>query len=261
MVHFNRYIAALTFSTAMCMSAFAATSPTTQDSTLLPKIGQPYVIELKKPEYGVSRCMLTPVFESDSMTVALSTDHVFAAGDVFVVVGSEVVDSTAKFPVRDALMKRASDESIQVKIRRAGKEMTVTAKCSDAKPFYDLLLEAGFAASNNDAIGCSDKMRAAAGLHALNFFPMHLAFQCGRLAGRIVGLADQAKAYYEVYEQLIRESQWSTDALNRNRATILTAVEALRKGNAAYLADDLKQQFDQALSAKMQTTASLGDGR
>jgi hypothetical protein len=243
------------------MGAFAATSPTTQDSALLPKIGQPYVIELKKPEYGVSRCMLTPVFASDSMTVALSTDRIFAAGDIFVAVGGEAIDSTAKFPVRDALMKRASDESIPIRIRRASKEIAVTAKCTDAKVFYDLLLEAAFAAANNDAAGCADKMRAAAGLHALNFYPMHLAFQCGRLAGRIVGPTDQAKAYYEVYEQLIRESQWSVDALNRNRSTILTAVDALRKGNAVLLADDLKQQFDQALSAKTQTTASLVEGR
>jgi flavin-dependent dehydrogenase len=104
-------------------------------------------------------------------------------------------------------------------------------------------------------------MRAAGGLHGLNFFPMHLAFQCGRLAGRIVGPTDQAKAYYEVYEQLIRESQWSADALNRNRGAILTAVEALRKGNAAFLADDLKQQFDQALAPKGPPIASLGSTR
>jgi len=261
MVHLKLSLVALTISTAICVGAFAGNSPTTQDSTLLPKIGEPFATEYKKSEYGVSRCMLTPVLESDRMTVALSTDRVFAAGDVFVAVGSDIIDSTAMFPVRDALMKRAAEESIQVKIRRAGKEITVTAKCTDAKVFYDLLLEAGFAASKNDAAGCSDKLRGAASLHALNFSPMHLAFQCGRLAGRIVGPTDQAKAYYEVYEQLIRESQWSADALNRNRGTILTAVDALRKGNAAFLADDLKQQFDQALTAKTQTTASLGDAR
>jgi hypothetical protein len=212
---------------------------------------------LKRPEYGVSRCTITPLLASDSMTVAISVDRVFSAGDVVMAIGNDPVDPTAKTPVRDLLMKHGADETVPVKVRRGDKEMVVSAKCTDAKPFNDLVLEAAFAASKNDAAACADKMNAARQLHAIGFPMMFLAFQCARISGRLSNPADVARSYYDTYRTMLLANTWSPDALSRIRSDMLLAVDALKKSNAALLADDLKQQYDQALAAKSQpaTTA------
>ena len=49
----------------------------------------------------MSRCTLTPVLASDGMTVAVSVDKVFSAGDVVIAIADEKVDVSAKTPVRD----------------------------------------------------------------------------------------------------------------------------------------------------------------
>jgi len=193
--------------------------------------------------------MLTPLFSTDQMTVAVSTDRVFSAGDIIIAVGDDPIDSTAKTPVRDLLMKYGPTETLAIKIRRADKELVVTAKCADAKPFYDLQLEGAFAASKSDFATCADKMTGANRLHNLGAHVQWLAFQCARQAGRMVGSA-LAQGYYEVHRQLILESAWSSDSLGGIRGTILSAVDTLQKNNASLLGDDLKQQYDQALSAK-----------
>lgn len=220
--------------------------------------------ELRKSEFATSRCMLTPVFAGDGMTVALSTDRIFASNDVIVGVGEDKLDPSVKFPVRAVLMKHGPSEQVSVRVRRSGKELTVTAMCADAKPFYDAQLEGAFAMSKGDAARCSDKFGEASRIHALNVGPMNLAYNCAVLAGRFVTPADTAKSYYEVYRHLILESQWSSDSLGNNRANILTAVDFLNKKGAAYLADDLKSQYDQAVAAKAAptpTTASIAGGQ
>jgi hypothetical protein len=95
------------------------------------------------------------------MTVARSTDAVFSAGDTVISVGGEQVDATSKHPVRDLSMKHGPAERVQVKIRRSGHELTVAAQCADAKPYYDALLEAAFAASKEDFGSCADKIGEA----------------------------------------------------------------------------------------------------
>jgi hypothetical protein len=239
-------------------TADAATTPATAPANYLPNLSQKILEEFKKPEYAVSRCALSPVFASDSMSVAVSEDRTFAAGDLVVEVGNEPLDTSSKTPVRDLLMKHGAAETVPVKIRRADKELVVTAKCSDAKPVNDLLLEAAFAASKNDAVTCADKMNSARQLHAMAFPIMFLAFQCNRIAGRITTPGDLARGYYDAYRMMVLANVWSPDALGRIRGDVLSAVDVLKKSNATLLADDLKQQYDQALTAKSQpATASV----
>jgi hypothetical protein len=253
------YLLGLSLSALLCADGIAATlpAPPTQASPLV-RVGQQYLDELKKPEYAVSSCMLTPVFASDGMTVAVTADRVFSAGDVVIAVGGEPIDTTAKKPVSDLLKKHGPNDSIQVKVRRADKEVTVNSTCTDTKPFYDLLLEASFAASKNDAARCADKMTEARHLHASSASAMHLANQCARFAGRMPNVADAA--YYEVHREILLENLWSSDALSHIRAAILNAVDTLKKGNQSLLADDLKQQYDQAVAASSSPTPLSANG-
>ena len=228
----------------------------------LPALGQRYIEELKKPDYGVSRCSITPVFSSDGITVAISGDRLFSAGDVVISIGGSLADPIAKSPIRVLLMKHGPAESLEVKIRRANKEIVVTATCSDAKPGFDLFLEAAYAASRNDALTCADKMDAVARLHMLYYSQRALAYQCYRSARRFSSVADGLRSAYEMYRELILESAWSSDALGNIRGTILTVVDTLQKNNASMLADDLRQQYEQAVSAKLSpTTAATTESR
>jgi hypothetical protein len=226
----------------------AQTSQAAPATNTVAQIGQQQLEFLQKPELAVSRCTISPVFESDGVTVAVSTDRMFSAGDVVLAVGDETLDPSSKTPLRDIFMKHRPDEAVSIRLRRAGKDLTVAAKCMDAKPLNDLWLEAAYAASKNDAATCYDKMQAAARLHALNTGAMWLSFQCGVRAGRITGSSAQGQGYYEVHREMILEAQWSADALGRVRGTVLGAVDNLQKNNESMLGLDLKQQYDQALA-------------
>jgi hypothetical protein len=193
--------------------------------------------------------MLTPVVAGDGMTVALSTDRTFASGDIILSVGADRLDPSVKTPLRDVLMKHGPTELVSVKVRRSDAELTVTAACKDARPFYDAAFEAALAASKGDAATCYDKLVEAGRLEALHSGFLNLEFICGVQAGRIVTPTDQASGYYEIVRRMILENAWSADALGAIRATILTDVDTLKKSNAGYLGDDLKSQYDQAVAA------------
>lgn len=255
MIFKSPYLIGLSLSAFLWGDGLAATPPA-PPANYLPDLAQRFLDELKKPEYGASRCMISPGLASDQMTVGVSVDRVFSAGDVIVAIGSDPVDAAAKTPVKDLLVKHGVDETVPIKIRRAGAELIVAAKCTDSKPFYDLELEGVFAASKNDAVTCVDKLNAAKQLHVMNFPPMFLAFQCAKIAGKIPNSGDQARGYYEAYRMMVLLNLWSSDALSRIRGDILTAVDALKKGNATLLADDLKQQYDQAVAAKSPPTSA-----
>lgn len=229
-------------------NAIAAPAPKSVPDNNLAPIGQRAVEALKAPELAASRCMLSPVFSSDNATVAISTDRVFMSNDVLTAIANEPVDPTAKMGVRDLLMKHTPTERLAVKLKRGGSEITVNAACTDSKVFYDLFLEAAYAASKNDAATCADKMTAAGQLHGFNFGAAELSFQCRRVAGRIVGTTAQAQGFYELRRLAILESAWSPDALSKIRGMILTAVDILQKNNSALLANDLKQQYDDAVT-------------
>jgi hypothetical protein len=232
-------------------NGIAAQTPSlSPPSNGLSQLGQQIVEELKKPEYAVSRCVLTPVLMSDNMSVAVSVDRVFSAGDVLTAVSGEPLDATAKTPLKDLLMKHSAVESVAITIRRAGKEIVITAKCADAKPMFDSILEAAFAASKNDAATCADKMDASARLHTLSHGPRVLAYRCYFQAKRFSNMADNTRSSYEMSREWILESAWSPDALSNIRGGILSTVDWLQKNNASLLADDLKQQYDQAVSVK-----------
>ena len=252
------YFVGISLSALLCVGGNAATQPA--QSNPLPQLGQMFVDELKRPEYGISTCMLTPVFASDGMTVAVSADRVFSAGDVVIAVGNEQVDTTAQRPVGSLLNKHEPKDSVQIKIRRADKELIVTAACADTKPFFDLLLEAAFAASKNDAASCADKMNAARGYHALNFKMQQGAYVCAARAGRLVGNPELARGYYEIHRELILENEWSLDALGRIRGTLLSVVDMFQKQNNSLLGNDLKQQFDQAVAANSPPVSSSANG-
>jgi hypothetical protein len=248
-------------SVLMCGDGTAATSPAAAPPPSgLPEFGRSIVDELKKPEYAVSRCMLTPVLASDQVTVAASVDHVFSAGDVLVAVGDDRIDPTAKTPLRDLLMKHGPTGNISIGVRRGNKELVLTAVCADAKPYFDLLLEAGYAASKNDPAGCADKLDAAKHVHAPNYPLFFLAVRCNVLAGRLAGNSVQSQNLYEMNRELILENKWSPDALGRIRGTLLTAIETLKKSGMAYLGDDLKGQLDEALAGKSPEAAALSNG-
>jgi hypothetical protein len=238
------------------INVLAAPVTAPNQSDFLPKMVQPLLDEYMKPEYAVSRCMLSPVLATDNLSVALSVDRAFSSGDVLLAVGNESVDANAKTPVRDLLMKHNADETVPIRVRREGKELLVSAKCGDSKAFNDLILEGVFAASKNDAAGCADKFNAAKKLHALTYSFMFVAFHCARVAGRLTTPDEMNRGYYDAYRMVILTHVWSVDALSQIRGDLLAAVDVLRKKNATLLADDLKQQYDQALSAKSQSTTA-----
>jgi hypothetical protein len=231
-----------------------ASAPTPAE--VLRKLGQGAVDELKKPEYADARCALSPLLASDGMTVALSTDAVFSAGDTILSIGGEQLDTTSKHPVVDVLKKHGPTDKLQLKIRRSGHELTVSAQCADAKPYFDAMLEAGFAASKGDFGTCADKVGEARRLHVLNFAAARLSFNCNAQAKRFANLADTSHAYYELYRLAILQAAWSSDALGSVRGTILEAVDKLQKNNAAFLGDDLKRQYDDAVSARASSQLS-----
>jgi hypothetical protein len=238
---------ALSFFALTCINGMAAPAPPTSDG--LRPLGQLNMDEYKKPEYAKSRCMISPLLSSDSATVALSVNRVFAGGDTILSIGGTAINESSPTAVRDLLIKHGPNEEVVVKLRRAGKEQAVTAHCSDAKVFYDLVLEASYAASKSDAVTCGDKLREANRLHAFQSSLLWLAFQCDRVAGKLSNPSDLARNFYEVNRVLILESAWSTDAIGRIRGTILEAVNTLQNNNGTVLGEDLKQQYDQAVAA------------
>ncbi len=237
----------------------AAASASSQAPSELSSLGQSYMNNLKNSVYAASRCMLTPVFGSDQLTVAVSADRIFAARDTVIAVDGELVAENSKSAFRDLLIKHGPNEEISIKLRRSGTELTVKARCMDAKTFYDLVLEASYAASKNDAATCTDKMGQASRVHLLASPGASLAFECAQQSGRLVKPADIARAYYDLRRLLILESAWSSDALSQIRGTILASVDTLQKYNAAFLGEDLKQQYDQAVAASLAITAPSND--
>jgi hypothetical protein len=239
-------------SVTAAVAALAATTPQQMDN--LAQLGQKNVDALKASEFGKSRCMLSPVFGADYVSVAVSGDRIFFSGDVVLSIAGEPLDTTVKTTVRDVLSKHAPDETVPVKLKRAGTEITVNAKCSDAKSYYDLVLEASYAASKKDPSGCADKMDQAEKLHILAYAGSWLAFQCKVAANKITGAA-VTQSYYQVEKQGVEELASSADALDHARVHILTAIDLLRKNQAGFLADDLKEIFDSAV-AKAQSPIS-----
>lgn len=237
-----------------CFADPPASSPS--QAADLRKLGQGAVDEFKKPEYAQSRCALSPVLASDGMTVAFSTDAVFSAGDTILSIGGEQLDATAKHPAVIVLAKHGPTEKLLIKIRRSGHELTVPAQCVDAKPYFDAMLEAGFAAAKGDFNTCADKVTEARRLHAPNFASARLGFDCNLQAKRFATPADTGHAYYELYRLSILQAAWSSDALGSIRGTILEAVDKLQKNNAAFLGDDLKRQYDDAVSARASSPPS-----
>jgi hypothetical protein len=172
------YLIGLSLSAPLYVDGIAAeASPAAPGSWLAP-LGQEFLEEYQKPEYDTSSCLISPIFASDNMTVAVSADRVFSAGDLVITVGDLQVDSTAKRPVSDLVRRFGPQDHIPIKIRRASKELTLTVPCTDKRPFTDLLREAGFAASRNDPATCADKMSEARRLHILGASGMGLAYFC-----------------------------------------------------------------------------------
>jgi hypothetical protein len=95
------FLSGISSSALLCANGIAAApTPTPPAANWLPELGLRFVEELKKPEYALSRCMLTPVPGSDHLTVAIATDRFFSAGDIVMAVGGEQVNATAKNPIR-----------------------------------------------------------------------------------------------------------------------------------------------------------------
>ncbi len=242
------------FGALAAVSALAA-APTPPQLQTLAKLGQNNVEALTKPEYAQSRCMLSPDFGADYVSVAVSRDRVFYSGDVLVSIAGENLDPTVKTTVRDVLSKHGPDETVAVKLKRAGADVTVNAKCTDAKAYYDLFLEASYAALKGDAAGCSDKMDQARQLHILAYAGNWLNLQCKLISQKITGAAI-AQVYYDFQKQAIEELGSSSDALDQYRGSILSAIALLRKNQAGYLADDLKELFDKAVAKAQQGPTS-----
>jgi len=159
-----------------------AIAATPQELENLAQLGTKNVEALKAPEYAKSRCLLSPTFGANYVTVAMSSDRTFSAGDTVSAIAGEPLDPTNKTTVRDVLMKHTPEETVPVNLKRAGRDLTVNARCTDAKPFYDLVLEASFAASKKDPSACADKLDEAARLHALAFPGAWLWFQCKEMS-------------------------------------------------------------------------------
>lgn len=230
------------------LHGLAAVPETPQTPTGLALLGQQDLDELKKPEYAASRCMLTPDFGSDGMTVAASSDRIFSPHDQVVAVAAEPVVANAKNAVRTLLIKHGPNEVLAITIRRAGSVQAITAQCADAKPYFELLIAASLAASRSDAAACADRMAEAARLHTPSSTSLGLAFQCASQAGRI-SAADVHRRYYEIYRLLILESAWSLDALDRIRTTVHGAFDHLLENGAPQFADDLKRLYEQSVAA------------
>jgi hypothetical protein len=234
----------------MVASALAvAGAPTTEKKgNGFATLGQRALVAFDTPEHEISRCMISPVLATDGMTVAISVDHVFSADDVIVSISDVKIDIHRKHPVLAVLMTHQADELLPVGIRRGGKETIVLAKCSDSKPYSDLLLAASLAASKEDAPTCAEKLLLARQLHAPSYPFKKLGFECSDAAGRITNPSNLAREFYELYRQLVLENAWSRDALSSVRGSILQAVETLQKNNQLVLAQDLKKQYDDAVS-------------
>lgn len=247
MLRLDRHILSvlLLFNVAATSGAATIDSVITQTAESAGKV----VDYLKQhPDLGISRCMLSPDFSEDRRTVSISRDHVFTAGDVFLEIAGVSLDLNSNSPIRDVLMKHLPTETIDVKIKRGSEERMVSAKCTDAKLYNDLLLEGLYAASKRDMVTCASKLGAASDQHILDYFSEYISYRCRGLSNQISGLALQ-QALYDVDRHKILFSKTSPDALSHIRGGILSDLVTLQQNSASVLADDLKKILDDAVAA------------
>ena len=116
----------------------------------------------------------------------------------------------------------APDETLAVKLKRAGADVTVNAKCSDSKPYFDLILEASYAAEPPCETGsCADKMDQARKLHTTGE-RRELVEPSVQIRLPNDSRAPQLpQAYYDFQKQAIEELGSSADALDRAAADLL----------------------------------------
>jgi hypothetical protein len=230
---------------AETQNPFAAQAPAVRQSSaaILARL-------LKEPDLAVSRCLLSPDIASDNVTVAVSADRIFEAGDVFQEVDGTALDPKSKNPVRDILLKHPPNGDVSVKVLRHDKTTPLIAHCNDAKAFYDLIIEGLHAGANNDFVGCADKFQSATTFGYLGSLLSWARWDCQKVSGLITSKTSYSLDYYNIMLELIAENKQSADALSRIRGTVLTVIDQLQRQGADSLSMDLKQQLDEATAAE-----------
>jgi hypothetical protein len=229
-------------STAADSTTFAADAVSTQRQAQS-QLGS----YLKNPDLATSRCMLPPILLPDGLTVAFPGGDHFEAGDAFKAINGTALDASAKRPVLDALMKIPPKSTVSVMFARRGMPLTVTVACVDAKDYYDLVIEATYAAAHNDFATCAAKLQSAASVHILTWVTHFLRWNCQKQIGQVIP-ESVPLSYYEIMRQRIAENRYSAGALDDMRGSILIASDWLKSHNADSLAIDLKKLLEDATS-------------
>ena len=208
---------------------------------------------LKSQEgWGTARCMISPMVSGN--VVVTSRDPLFLVGDRIVEVAGEPVDLSSKAPVRAALVKHPPSGPISIKVARHNSEMTVSAMCSDPRPFQMLLEDGLGSATRRDFVDCATKL---AKVQQLVPQPWPLAwalFECRKRANLLETTV--AQGLYDVDHQVILESKVIPAQMDKVRMAILKDAQHLERLGATTLGITLRQELDGALNNSSAVSAS-----
>jgi hypothetical protein len=210
---------------------------------------EPLVRELGNPRYAASRCLLRPVLAANGRTVILGGASTFLPGDELIAIDDLTVDPTVDAAVVHVLERLPPGREVNVRVRRAGSETLIMAKCADAKTYYGLLREGAAAAARHDAARCADRLDAAEQQHGLSAVWLRLSMSCKIHAGRLSG-GPMWRADYELYRQRILEAQYSPALLGKLGAAIRSASHDLRSHGNPALGDALEADYGAALKTR-----------
>jgi hypothetical protein len=193
--------------------------------------------------WGTARCMIPPMVNRNVVTT--SRDPLFLAGDRIIEVAGEPVDLSLQAPVRAALVKHLPTGPISIKLVRDNSDVTVSAMCSDPRPFQMLLEEGLGSAARHDFVDCANKLAEA---HKLVPQPWPIAwalFECRRRSNLLQTTV--AQGLYDVDHQVILESKIVPAQMDKVRTALLTDAQHLERLGATTLGITLRQELDDAL--------------
>ncbi|HTC50729.1 MAG TPA: hypothetical protein VK700_02205 [Steroidobacteraceae bacterium] len=186
--------------------------------------------------------MIAPNVRHDIITG--THDAVLKYGDKVLEVADEPLPSSAASPIIDALRKQPPSGLVRLKILRDGTMLTLSAACSDARPYQMLIEDALTSASTGDFGTCTERLTSAQKLHELDWLLASVRIQCGKRVGRLS--TSDAQAMYDVDRQAIAENAAWPEDLERLRAVLVADETTLGRMGASALATRIDSEFEAA---------------
>ena len=198
-----------------------------------------------------SNCMIAPNVTGDVITG--TNDPILKYGDEVIEVAGRPLPQSGS-PVINALRTQPPAGSVTLKILRNGTVMTVSAICSDERPYGILIADAFRSAARGDFETCAEKFESAQALHESNMTFTHFRFECSERAGKLPAL--WPPALYEVAHEAIIESAPLPEILEKLRPAIASNEATLTRIGAYDLAARLRVELAAAKKGQLAVLAS-----